>query len=304
MDRLDELHVLTTILEAGSLAGAARRLRRSPPAITRSLAALEARTGARLLQRTTRRLVPTAAGRRIASAARRLLADYEQATRSGAAENVDAPVDGTLRLTAPSLFGRWHIAPLLARFLDENPAVRAELVLTNRNLDLIHEGIDVALRIGALTTVGLITRRVGEARWVLVASSDYLARRGHPRTPKDLQKHDIVYHSLSPSPIEWRFDSPARKKVVRLSPRYIVNEIDAVLDWARAGRGIGRVLSYQVADDLASGAVVPLLREYEPPASPVQLVVPNTRYMPRAVRSFLDLAVPALSRLRAIHLRD
>ena len=154
MDRLDELLVLTTILDAGSLAAAARRLRRSPPAMTRSLAALEARVGSRLVQRTTRRLTPTAAGRRVASCARQLLADYEQATRTGREEQ-DAPLDGVLRVTAPSLFGRWHIAPLVSSFLDAHPGVRVELVLTNRNLDLVEEGLDVAVRIGPLTESGL-----------------------------------------------------------------------------------------------------------------------------------------------------
>src|SRR4051794_20357856 len=143
----------------GSLAAAARRLRRSPPAMTRSLAALEARVGARLVQRTARRLTPTAAGRRLASCARQLLADYEQATRTGKEEQ-DAPLDGVLRVTAPSLFGRWHIAPLVWSFLDAHPRIRAELVLTNRNLDLIEEGLDIAVRIGPLTESGLFARQV------------------------------------------------------------------------------------------------------------------------------------------------
>ena len=151
--------------------------------MTRSLAALEARVGARLVQRTTRRLMPTAAGRRLASCARQLLADYEQATRTGREEQ-DAPLDGVLRVTAPSLFGRWHIAPLVSNFLDAHPGVRVELVLTNRNLDLVEEGLDVAVRIGPLTESGLIARRVGQVRWVLFASPDYVARRGRPRDAK------------------------------------------------------------------------------------------------------------------------
>src|SRR6266566_4673091 len=167
VDRLDELLVLTTIFDAGSLAAAARRLRRSPPAMTRSLAALEARVGARLVQRTTRRLMPTAAGRRLASSARQLLADYEQATQSGTEEK-DAPLHGVLRVTAPSLFGRWHIAPLVSAFLDAHP------------------------------------------------------------------------------------------------------------DVAKSCVSLRRTLSYQVADDFASGALVRLLSEFEPPAWPVHLIIPTT----------------------------
>jgi DNA-binding transcriptional LysR family regulator len=250
VDRLDELLVLTTILDAGSLAAAARRLRRSPPAMTRSLAALEARVGARLVQRTARRLTPTAAGRRLASCARQLLADYEQATRTGKEEQ-DAPLDGVLRVTAPSLFGRWHIAPLVSSFLDAHPGVRVELVLTNRNLDLVEEGLDVAVRIGPLTESGLVARRVGQVRWVLFASPDYLTRRGRPRTPRDLIKHDIVYESHRPSPMEWRFRTSGPGKVVRLTPgSWRPVRLCSLL---KAGRGIGRTLSYQVADDFASG---------------------------------------------------
>jgi DNA-binding transcriptional LysR family regulator len=300
VDRLDELLVLTTILDAGSLAAAARRLRRSPPAMTRSLAALEARLGARLVQRTTRRLTPTAAGRRLAASARRLLAEYEQATRAER-DTRDAPLDGVLRVTAPSLFGRWHVAPLVSSFLDAYPGVRAELVLTNRNLDLVEEGLDVAIRIGPLTDAGVIARRIGQVRWVVFASPDYLARRGRPCTPVDLVKHDIIYESHRPSPMEWRFRTSGPGKVVRINPRFMTTEIEAVLVAVKAGRGIGRTLSYQVVDDFASGTLVSLLREFEPPAWPVHLVVPTTQYMPRTVRAFIDLAAPTLSRLPVIH---
>jgi DNA-binding transcriptional LysR family regulator len=300
MDRLDELFVFTTILDTGSLAATARRLRRSPPAVTRSLAALEGRVGARLLQRTTRQLTPTEAGRRLASHARQLLADYQQAVGS-VKENRSEPLRGLLRITAPSLFGRWHIGPLVSSFLDAHPDIRIEFVLTNRNLDLIEEGLDVAVRIGSLNRAGLIARRVGHVRLVLSANPDYIARRGRPRTPRDLLKHDIVYNRNRPSSLEWRFRSSGRDHVVRPTPRLITTEVEALLDALRAGRGIGRTLSYQAADDFASGALVRLLREYEPPALPVYLVVPSARQVPRSVRAFLDHAAPALEALRAIH---
>ena len=300
MDRLDELAVLTTILDAGSLAGAARRLRRSPPAVTRSLATLEARVGARLVQRTTRQLTPTEPGRRLASYARQLLADYEQAVGS-VKENRETPLQGLLRITAPSLFGRWHIGPLVSSFLDAHPGIRIELVLTNRDLDLIEEGLDVAVRIGPLARAGLIARRVGQVRLVLSASPDYIARRGRPRTPRDLMKHDIVHNRNRPSSVEWRFRSSGRDQVVRPIPRLMTTEVEALLDALRAGRGIGRTLSYQVAEDFSSGALVRLLRDYEPPALPVHLVAPTARHMPRIVHAFLDHATPALDALRVIH---
>ena len=165
MERLDELLVLTTILDAGSLAGAARRLRRSPPAVTRLLAALEQRVGARLVQRTTRQLTPTQAGRRLAAHARQLLADYQQAV-GRVKESKEAPLHGLLRITAPSMFGRLHIAPVISEFLNAHPGVRVELVLANRNLDLVEEGLDVAVRIGPLTEfrIGRAPDRAGLPR--------------------------------------------------------------------------------------------------------------------------------------------
>jgi DNA-binding transcriptional LysR family regulator len=300
LDRFDELVVFTTILDAGSLAGAARRLRRSPPAVTRSLAALEARVGARLLQRTTRQLTPTASGQRLASRARQLLADYDQAVGS-VKENRETPLHGLLRITAPALFGRWHIGPLVSSFLDAHPGIRVELVLTNRALDLIEEGLDVAIRIGSLSRAGLVARRVGQVRMVLCASPAYIARRGRPRVPKDLMKHDIVHNRNRPSAVEWRFRLSGRDHVVRPTPRLVTTEVEALLDAVRAGRGIGRTLSYQVAEDFASGSLVRLMREFEPPALPVHVVVPTERQMPRSVRAFLDHAIPALDRLRVIH---
>ena len=302
MDRLDELAVLAAILDAGSLAGAARRLRRSPPAVTRTLATLEERVGMRLVQRSTRQLTPTEAGRRLATHARQLLADYDQAV-DRLKENRQAPIHGLLRVTAPSLFGRMHIAPLVFGFLDTHPGMRVDLVLTNRDLDLIEEGIDVAVRIGPLARTGLIARRVGHVRRVLSASPDYIARRGRPRTPRDLVKHDIVHNWTRPSPVEWRFRSSGRDMVVRPTPRFMTTEVDALMVAIRAGRGIGRTLSYQVADDHASGALVRLLREFEGPALPIHLVVSSARHMPRSVRAFLEHATPALDALRVIHER-
>jgi DNA-binding transcriptional LysR family regulator len=299
MDRLDELLVLATIVDAGSLAGAARRLRRSPPAVTRSLAALEERVGVRLIQRTTHQLTPTEPGQRLVTLARHLLTDYEQAV-SAVKESKDAPLRGLLRITAPFPFGRFHVAPLVSRFLNANPGVRIELVLSNRNLDLVAEGLDVAVRIGPLSDAGLIARRVGKVSRVLSASPDYIARRGRPRTPKELTKHDIVFVNQPLAPLEWRFRVSGRERVVRLTPRFMVSDVDAALAAVRAGGGICRNLSYQVADDYSSGTLVRLLREFEQPPWPVHLVVPSARHMARTVRAFLDLAAPALAALPVI----
>lgn len=296
MDRLDELATFLAIVDEGSLAAAGRKLRRSPPAVTRALAMLEHRVGARLLERTTRRSKPTEAGRRLAEHAREVLAGYGDAVREVAA----APVRGVLRVTAPLVFGRRHVTPIVASFLDAYPGMRVELVLHDRNLDMVDEELDVALRIGALADSSLVARRVGEVRRLLVASPSYLAGRPALRGPADLGRHDVIFTALRASHHAWRFGVAPDEQVVRLVPRLIVNEVDAMLLAVRAGRGIGRPLSYQVADDLASGALVRLLPAHEPAPLPVQLVVPSARHMPPKARSFIDHAARALSGLAVI----
>ncbi len=296
MDRLDELTVLVAVLEAGSLAAASRRLRRSPPSVTRALAALEDRVGARLVERTTRRLTATEAGRTLAEQARAVLAGYADAVRDAN----EATLRGIVRVTAPVVFGRRHVTPLAIAFMDAHSAVAVDLVLADRNLDLIEEGLDAAVRIGALADSSLVARRVGEVRRVLVASPDYLAARGTPRTLSDLACHDAIFSSGRPVPVEWRFKEGARGRVVRLAPRLLVNEVEAALVGARMGRGIAMALSYQVADDLAAGVLVRLLPWHEPPPLPVQLVVPGGRHMAPRVRAFLDHAAQYLRTLEVI----
>ena len=300
MDRIDELKVFTTILDAGSLRAAARRLHRSAPSVTRSLNAIEERVGVRLVERTTRHIAPTEAGRRLADRARQLLSDYGVALGE-ATDAREASLRGLLRVTAPTVFGRRHIIPVVASFLDIHPAVRIELVLSDRNLDLIEEGFDVAVRIGPQAESRLVARRVGEVRRVLVASTDYLSRKGTPRRPPDLARHDLVYCGVLSHPMEWRFRSNGRDQIVRVVPRLIFNDVEATVLAVKAGRGIGRLLSYQVSDELASGALVRLFSKLEPPAFPVQLIVTTARYMPAHARAFLDHAGRILKVLRAIH---
>ncbi|GJE59516.1 LysR family transcriptional regulator [Methylobacterium trifolii] len=295
MDRLDELAFFVAIVDRGSLVGAARRLRRSGAAATRALAALEERVGARLIERSTRRLSPTQAGLDLAERARVVLADYE-ALVTGVA---GAAVRGLVRVTAPVLFGRRHMAPVVASFLDAYPEAQVDLVLADRNLDLIEEGIDVALRIGRLSESRLMVRRVGQVREVVVASPDYLAARGRPETPADLAAHDTIVGTLRTAAREWRFGA---RESVRLSPRLTVNEVEAGLVAARAGRGIARVLSYQAAEDVAAGRLVRLLAAYEPAPIPVQLVAPSAGHRPARTEAFLDHAAAALRALPVIHI--
>ena len=298
MDRLDELAVFVAILETGGLARAARRLGRSPAAVTRSLATLETRARVRLVERSTRKLAATEAGRRLAEQARRVLADYAAAVD---AETAEGPLNGRIAVTAPLVFGRRHVTPVVTAFLDAHPQVVVDLLLSDRNLDLIDEHLDVAVRIGALADSSLVVRKVGEVRRLTVAAPDHLARAGTPRTPADLAESQTLFTSGRSAAAEWRYAGPeGREIVVKLNPRLTVSDVDATLAAARAGHGIARPLSYQVAEDLASGRLVRILPAFEPAPLPVQLVTPSARLAPLRVRTFLDQAAAALSALPVV----
>lgn len=295
MDRLDELSIFVRIVEEGSLVRAAQRLRRSPPAVTRALAALEDRLGVRLIDRTTRRLAPTEAGRTLYERARTVVADYEAAT-AGVRE---APVRGLLRITAPVQFGRRHIAPIATRFLDAHKDVEIELLLNDRNIDLIEEGIDVAVRIGALADSSLSARPVGHVRRQWVASPAYLARHGTPQTPADLAQHEALL-GTSRGAMEWSFASGRRGAPLHLAGRLRVDDVETRLRATREGRGIAQFLSYQIADDFAAGRLVRLLRDYEQPPLPVQLLTKGRVHRAPKIDAFLDFAVKRLTTLAVL----
>jgi DNA-binding transcriptional LysR family regulator len=287
MDRLDELEIFVRIVEEGSLVRAASRLRRSPPAVTRALAALEDRVGVRLVDRTTRRLAPTEAGRALYDKARSLMTDYEAAT-AGAP---DAPVRGLLRITAPVQFGRRHIAPIVSRFLDAHGAVEVELLLNDRNIDLIDEGVDVALRIGPLADSSLAARLVGHVRRLWVASPRYLERRGVPRGPGDLARHEAILGTMRGT-TEWSF--AGLRASPRLMGRLRVDDVETRVRAARDGRGVAQLLSYQVADDLAAGKLVRLLQAWEQPPLPVHLVTKGRAHRAPKIDAFVEFAAGRL----------
>ena len=265
--------------------------------MTRRLNELERRLGVRLLERNTRRLAPTEAGRRLAAHARVLLADFEAAMRDTVGE-AGAP-RGLLRISAPLLFGRRHVTPVVMAYLAAYPEVSAEVVLDDRPMDLIEEGIDVALRIAHLEDSSLVARHLGVVRRILVASPGYLARKGVPRRPEDLAAHDIVLFANHASGAKWRFaDGGENERVVRLKARIRINRAEAAIDAARKGHGILSVLSYQVASEVAEGSLVRILKRFERPPVPVQLVVPTARLMPLRVRAFIDFALPRLEALK------
>jgi DNA-binding transcriptional LysR family regulator len=289
MDRLDELATFVRIVEEGSLVSAARKLRRSPPAVTRALAALEQRIGLRLIDRTTRRMMPTEAGRSLLERARAVLGDYDSATQGIS----DAPVRGVLRVTAPVQFGRRHIAPVVAAFLDDFAEVEVELVLADRNLDLFDEAIDVALRIGRLADSSLVARQVGEVRRLWLASPAYLKRRGSPRSPADLVRHDVIL-GTSPAAQDWRFANLRRGAAPKFRGRLRVDDVETRLQAARLGRGIVQLLSYQAADDLAAGRLVRLLRTHEAAPLPVQLITKSRDNRAPKIDAFVNFATERL----------
>ena len=282
------------VAERRSFAAAARRLGRSPTAVTRAIGELEARLGVRLLNRTTRAVSLTEAGARFLAGARRVLSDLDEIERAAAGEG--AAPRGQLRLTAPILFGRLHVAPIVMEFLGLFPDVSAALILLDRPVDLVEEGLDVAVRIGALAESSALATRVGAVHRIAVASPDYLARRGTPQTPADLGAHAIVAFAGISGIEQWTFRSAAGEVTVAIKPRLIVTTAEAALDAARSGFGITRVLSYQAAEDITRGSLRRLLPAHEGDELPIHLIYPGGRHPPPKLRAFVDFARPRLRR--------
>lgn len=299
VDRLRAMEVFVTVAEAGGFAPAAARLGMSPPSVTRIIAALEDRLGTRLLNRTTRQVSLTAAGARYLGSARHLLSGVEAAEQEAAGEA--AVPTGHLTITASVTFGRLYVAPLLAAFLRTEPRITASLLMLDRVVNLVEEGIDVAVRIGPLPDSSLIAHRVGETRRLLVASRDYLARRGVPTHPQDLKEHDVIaFTGLMPGR-EWRhIADDGRPAVVTIAPRLTLNDAAAALAAAERGEGIVAALSYMVAPLLAEGRLSVVLNRFAPEPLPVQIVYPHARLLAPKVRAFIDHAAPALRRCRAL----
>jgi DNA-binding transcriptional LysR family regulator len=297
VDRLHELEVFVAVADAGGFARAGARLRLSPPAVTRAVASLEERLGTRLLNRTTRSLHLTEAGRRYLESARRVLEELEGAERGAAGEG--AAPSGHLSVTGSVTFGRAAVSPIVSEFVRAHPRVTASVVLVDRVVNLVEEGVDVAVRIGDLPDSALVVRRVGEVRRILVASPGYLAEHGEPASPAELELHAIVgLTGLMPNR-EWRFVDGARAGRVALRPRFEVNDAAAAIDAAEAGDGITIALSYMVAQRIADGRLVAVLGRYAPPPVAVQLVHGESRLAAPKIRAFVDFAAPRLRRVLA-----
>jgi DNA-binding transcriptional LysR family regulator len=290
------MRVFVAVAEAQGFALAARRLSMSPAAVTRAVAALEERIGTRLLHRTTRIVRLTEAGERFLSDCKRILGEIDGAEASAAGAHAEPR--GRLAVTAPAMFGRMHVAPIVLDFLARHARVTAWMLFVDRIVDLFEEGIDVAVRIAHLPDSSLRAVRVGSVRWVICASPAYLAARGTPRTLADLAQHDTIAFSFSTSAQQWSF---ASGKTLSLPTRLVVNRNDVAIAAAVAGRGLARALSYQIAPELRAGKLQIVLSEFEPPPVPINVVYAEGRRAAAKVRAFVDLAVERLRSDRSLN---
>jgi DNA-binding transcriptional LysR family regulator len=294
MDRLYLMTVFVAVAEAESFSAAGRRLSMSAPAVTRAVATLEQRLGVRLLTRTTRYVRVTEAGLRYLEDARRIIAAADDADE--AARGLNAAPRGRLMLTAPALFGRMFVVPVVLDFLRDHPDVTVSGLFVDRVVHLVEEGLDVGVRIGLLPDSSLQAIRVGRVRSVLCAAPAYVAQHGLPRTPHELEQHVLVSASGISSSQEWSFAHGGETFALAVRPRLTVSTNDAAIQAACSGFGIARLLSYQVAPLVAAGALQVVLGEYETAALPIHVIHREGRQAPAKVRGFVDLAV---ERLRA-----
>lgn len=275
-------------VDTGSLSAAARALGRSLPTVSRQIAELERHLAVRLLARTTRTLAPTEEGHRFYERARRILEEVEDAERT---MSMQATIpSGRLRISSPSLLGRLHLAPLIPPFLDLYPGVSVDLLLRDHPTNLVEEGVDLELRIGALDDSSLVARKLGEVRMVVCVAPLYLARRGVPQSPDDLIHHQCLIFSSETGPAQWSFSGPdGERRTVRLpSARFRSNALDSLMAAAVRGSGVVRAPSWLIASAVAAGALQPVLTAYERPAAPLYGLFVHGRLLAPKVRALLD----------------
>lgn len=286
MDKLRAMQTFVAIADEGSLTSAARTLGSSLPAVVRTLAALESHLGVRLFNRTTRRISLTAEGRDYMVSCRQLLAGIDEAEAALSSEGTE-PV-GALSITAPVLFGQMYVAPLVTRFVQRYPQVRCSVLLLDRVIDLVEEGIDVGIRIGELADSSLVAQQLGDLRRMVVASPDYLRRHGKPKDPRDLLTANCVRFVGTTAPW-WTFYEGKRKFNLSVSGNIEFNHAAPAVEACVAGLGFGMFISYQVAPYLADRRLVAVLEDFEPPPRPINVVYPHARLLPARTRALVDL---------------
>jgi DNA-binding transcriptional LysR family regulator len=292
MDRLESMSILLAAVEAGSLSGAARQLRTPLATVSRKVSELETHLKTRLFNRSSRRLVLTDAGQSYVAACRRILEQVDEAERVAAGE-YRAP-QGSLVITAPIVFGRLHVLPLVIEFLRAHPAIDVRLALVDHLVNLLDEPVDLAVRIGVLPDSTLVATRVGGMRRVVCGSPAYFAQHGRPDAPAALATHECISFQGLTSPETWLFAAGEAQTSVHVRSRLVVTTAEAAIDAAVAGLGITRVLAYQAADAVQRRLLDVVLEPFEPPPAPVHLVYLGGGLLPLKLRAFLDFAAPRL----------
>jgi DNA-binding transcriptional LysR family regulator len=294
MDRLEAMTILAAAVETGSFSAAGRKLGMPLPTVSRRISELEARLKTRLLVRTTRKLALTDTGTAYLAAARRIL-DLVQDADAAASGEYSAP-RGDLILSAPIAFGRLHVLPVVTAFLDRFPEIAVRMTLSDRNLNLVEDHVDMAVRIGALADSSMIATKVGQVRRVVCGSPGYFAAHGVPKNPADLARHISVRFAASNANPVWSFIAPGQKRAqtVTVPCRLFINTAEAAIDAAIAGAGLTNAFSYQVADAVAAGKLRVILAGFEPEPVPVHLIHAAQVLLPHKMRSFLDFAAPQL----------
>jgi len=292
MIELEDLRSFVEVVESGGFSRAARRLGVSKSMVSRRVGRLEDELGSRLLSRTTRGLSPTEAGLELKARSERILAELEEAREAVASQGSE--VVGRLRLSAPLSFGVRYIAPVLAQIACKHPRLEIDVSYTDRIVDVVGEGLDAAVRIGALRDSSLIARRLAPVRAVIVASPDYLARNEHPRTPSDLTRHQCLIYTGS-SVLDWVFRSDKSTISVRPEGRLRTDSGEVIQQWAIEGLGIAAMPSFLVSDALSEGKLEHILRDYYLPEVAIHIVRPPGAYVPGKVRVLIDTLVERFS---------
>ena len=289
MDRFQNMNVFIAVAEEQGFSAAARRLQISPPAVTRAIAALEEHLGVKLLNRTTRFVRTTEAGFRYLEDARKVIAEADAADE--AVSGINAEPRGHLAITAPVMFGRMFVMPHIVDYLNLYSQTEVSAVFFDRVVNLLEEGLDVAIRIGELPDSSMRAIRVGSVRQVVCASPTYLARHQLPETPKDLNNHALIVSSAGDGSIDWKFN---QKIQLRPKPRLTVTSNDAAIEAAQRALGITRLLSYQVSPQVNDGSLQIILETFEPKPSPIHIVHREGRLTSARVRTFIDFMVENL----------
>jgi DNA-binding transcriptional LysR family regulator len=291
MDKLTGMAVFARVIDAGSFTAAAAQLGMSKSAVSKAIAALEDRLGARLVNRTTRCLALTEVGRAFYERCARIVAEAEEAEL--AVTHLQLTPRGTLRVNAPVSFGAFHLGPALAQFMGRYPELKVELELSDRFVDLLEEGYDLAVRIAtALPDSSLIARRIATNEMVVCASPGYWRQHGRPHAPEDLARHACVTHAYNPSPSEWPFvDGDGRRILVRVDGPLHTNNGDVALRAALAGLAVVRLPRFICGPDLAAGRLEPVLAAALPPPSGIYAIYPHSRHLSAKVRAFVDFLV-------------